>query len=105
MPIVPVEIVQEIKEKKIIQTSLTSQEVSQLKEKEEKLLQLTENKPLLVLITGGAASGKSILTKKVKEWFEQNQQQEILTFSIDSYYSFSPLLFHLRNPNLQEIFK
>jgi uridine kinase len=63
---------------------------------------INEQKPLLILITGGAASGKTTLTKQIKNSLEQDQT---LTLSIDAYYSFSPLLFHLRNPNLQEIFQ
>jgi pantothenate kinase-related protein Tda10 len=71
----------------------------------EKKEKINKEKPFFVLISGGAASGKSTLTKQIKKYFEQNYQEEVLTISIDSYYAFSPLLFHLRNPNLQQVFK
>ncbi|RGB40445.1 P-loop containing nucleoside triphosphate hydrolase protein [Rhizophagus diaphanus] len=34
-----------------------------------------EEKPLLILITGGAASGKTTFTQQLREYLEQNQQK------------------------------
>ena len=44
------------------------------------------NKPLLVLIGGDAASGKTTLTEKIKSFFKQNYQREIITLSTDYYF-------------------
>jgi uridine kinase len=69
-----------------------------------KTIQTSQEKPLLILITGGAAAGKTTLTKQIKEHLEQNQQ-EVLILPLDAYYAYSPLLFQSRNPILHEIFQ
>ncbi|CAG8597685.1 64_t:CDS:2 [Ambispora gerdemannii] len=61
-------------------------------EKLKEATQTSQKNPLLVLITGGAASGKTTLTKQLKENLEQNQQ-EALILPLDAYYAYSPLLF------------
>ncbi|CAG8573046.1 1660_t:CDS:2 [Ambispora leptoticha] len=76
-----------------------------VKKVKEKGQQASQKKPLLVLISGGVASGKTTLTQQAKEYFEKSYQGEVITLSIDAYYTFSPLLFHLRNPNLSEVFQ
>ncbi|CAG8437371.1 6943_t:CDS:2 [Ambispora leptoticha] len=74
-------------EQKIIKDVL-NEEVREHKE----LVKISKVNPFLVLITGGAASGKSTLTQKIKENFEQIYQEKLITLSIDSYYSFKTLL-------------
>jgi uridine kinase len=59
----------------------------------------------LVLVTGGSASGKTTLVNKTKEKLEKDYKKSVLIISIDSYYSYSPLLFQTLNPTLGEIFK
>ncbi|CAB4378831.1 unnamed protein product [Rhizophagus irregularis] len=62
-----------------------------------------DENPLLILITGGAASGKTTFTQQLREYLEQNQQKALI-LPFDNYYAYSPLLFQSRNPILHEIF-
>jgi uridine kinase len=64
----------------------------------------TGRRPLFILITGGAAAGKTTLAQKLKEHFEQNQQ-EVLILPLDRYYNYSPLLFQSRDPIPHKIFQ
>jgi pantothenate kinase-related protein Tda10 len=91
-------------EQKLLETKSTEQTSQSTSKEIENQYPTREEKPLLVLITGGAASGKSTLTKQLKEHLEQNQQ-EVLVLPLDNYYAYSPLLFQSRNPILHEIFQ
>src|SRR3954468_8165640 len=88
-------------EQKLLETKSAEQISQSTSKKIENQSPIKEEKPLLVLITGGAAAGKSTLTKQLKEHLEQ----EVLILPLDNYYAYSPLLFQSRNPILHEIFQ
>src|SRR5207244_2725402 len=92
-------------EQNCLETSqLTEKKVQPESEEIKEPTQTSQKKPLLVLITGGAAAGKTIFTKQLKQNLEQNQQ-EALILPLDAYYAYSPLLFQSRNPVPHQIFQ
>ncbi|CAB5354335.1 unnamed protein product [Rhizophagus irregularis] len=47
-----------------------------------------DENPLLILITGGAASGKTTFTQQLREYLEQNQQKALI-LPFDNYYAYN----------------